>query len=38
VGQLQQAQIRETELSQMLQLDEARWKDLIARLEELIKR
>jgi hypothetical protein len=38
VGQLQQAQIRETELSQMLQLEEARWRDLIARLEELIKR
>ena len=35
--QLQQAQMRETELSQMLQSEEARWTDLITKLEALIK-
>lgn len=34
---LQQAQMRETELSQMLQSEEARLRDLIVRLEALIK-
>lgn len=36
--QEQQARSREGELSQALQLEEARWSDLISRLEQLIKR
>jgi len=36
--QLQQAQTREAELSQMLQAEEARWTDLIARLEQLVRK
>jgi chromosome segregation ATPase len=34
----QQARTREAEISQSLQLEEGRWNDLIARLEQLIKR
>ena len=37
-AELRQAQIREAELSQLLQAEEARWTDLIARLEVLVKR
>ena len=36
--QLQQAQNREGELSHMLQAEEARWTDLIAKLEQLVKK
>jgi len=36
--ELQQARSREGELSQTLQIEEARWKDLIARLEQLMTR
>jgi hypothetical protein len=36
--QEQQARNRDAELSQMLDLEENRWADLIARLEQLIKR
>ena len=36
--QLQQAQTRESELSQMLHAEEARWTDLIARLEQLVRK
>jgi chromosome segregation ATPase len=36
--QLQQARIRESELSQALQLEESRWTELISRLEQLTKR
>ncbi|HEX5108220.1 MAG TPA: hypothetical protein VFV95_07230 [Vicinamibacterales bacterium] len=35
--ELQQARSREGELSQMLQTEEARWKDLISRLEQLTR-
>ncbi len=35
--QLQQAQSREAELAHMLQTEEARWTDLIARLEQLVR-
>jgi hypothetical protein len=34
----QQARSREGELSQAMQLEDARWSDLISRLEQLIKR
>ena len=37
-AELRQAQIREAELSQMQQVEEARWADLITKLEQLIKR
>jgi chromosome segregation ATPase len=36
--ELQQARNRESELSQTLQIEEARWKDLISRLEQLMTR
>jgi chromosome segregation ATPase len=36
--ELQQARSREDELSQSLQIEESRWKDLISRLEQLITR
>ena len=36
--QEQQSRNREAELSQALQLENDRWTDLIARLEQLIKR
>jgi chromosome segregation ATPase len=36
--QEQQARNREAEISQALQLENARWSDLISRLEQLIKR
>ena len=37
-AQLRQAQIREAELSQILQAEEARWTDLIAKLEQVVRR
>ena len=37
-GQLQQAQARELEAAQLLQAEEARWADLVGRMEALIKR
>jgi len=36
--QEQQARSREAELSQMLQVEDSRWTDLISRLEQLIKK
>ena len=36
--QQQQAQNRDAEISQLLQSEDARWTELISRLEQLIKR
>lgn len=36
--QLQRAQMREAELSQVLQAEEARWTDLLTKLEQLVRR
>jgi hypothetical protein len=36
--QEQQARVRETELSQALQLEESRWSELISRLEQVINK
>ena len=37
-AQLQQAQLRENEAAQLLQAEEARWADLVGRMEQLIKK
>lgn len=37
-AQLQQVQAREAELAQQMHAEEARWTDLIARLEQLVKK
>ena len=38
VPQLQQAQTREAELSQLMQAEEVRWTDLLAKLEQLVRK